>query len=400
MRDLRSFHYHFTRKERCATIAIITQKERFEVDTEKLKSLSFPTEYTSFNQLCYDLVCFDGKPCSSAQRDKLKTNSIREHIKNQIRELADYTCEKPVGKRDERQIIHGMRDMFRELMENELTDGANATYTPFLLPLLKDMVNDIYSTLGIGKHVLRTYKLINGLDFMGSNYTSVGKDAQNRDYSNMVIDKLDDNIKSTVERHLKSLNKNAVGFSVYKAGTLNNHTLIHTHNSLYNNTRDQIKKTLSNCKRLTYLTSKRMNEMFLAKDPNWQHSFFYYNWIVEIEPSFTPLTVNENLNYCRKKLNEQFILKLKRDIGYAELADFSESESYQIIRNEIDGAALSCDDMRYDYNPNITNGYYIPEHLKQFMFIGEIMGNDCYYDIYRLGTYLYDINYIVSRSML
>ena len=374
------------------------QKDRFAVNIEKLKNMEFPQEYKSFNQLCYDLVLFDGQPCTAAQRTKLSEKSVNRHIKQQIERLARHTQEK--GKRDERQIIHGLRDFHRELMEKELGDKENAEYEPYLTLLLKSMINEIYASKGVGKHVLRMYEIIDYAGFVGGEYSFLDDDTQDGWYAGMVADKLKNNIQNNVNRGMKKINEATSGLLVYKTGTQDDKPLKTSVGKMYDTIYETEKKNTLDYRRLPQKVGNRLNAELLALNPNHEHKEFYYNWIVEIKPTFEPFLIVADLKECRRELNESFILKLKKDVGYRALMDFSETYSYENIRTQIEVEVMNCCELPYEEHDRITTGYYIPEHLKKYLLIGKDGSHVYYYNFYNLGSYLYDISGIIKRAMI
>ena len=223
------------------------QKDRFTIDTAKLKSLIFPAEYGSFNQMCYHIVLFDNMPCSVENRDTLKIKSVNKHIKKQINELAEYKCHKPVGKRDEHQYIYGLKDYFRELMKKELSSGKYAKYDSLTL-LLKNLINMIYRKDGIGKHVKVRDFIISELNFIGGYYDA--DCIQNMDYADMVITKLEENIYKKIDYYMTSL-KNVKGLSIYKAGTMGRMPLNKTLDGIYKQIREQEKRKMKEYRKLS-----------------------------------------------------------------------------------------------------------------------------------------------------
>lgn len=343
--------------------------------------------------MCYDIVLFDGKPCTTAHHDRLKGKANRVYIKSLIDGLANYEY---IEGRPEKQILFGLKDAFRLLMEKELKDGENAEYDPFLTPLLKNMLNEIYADLGVGKHVVKTYKIFSNLGFIPDGYEILDKDIQDEYFFNKVIRKLKAKVQSTVEYRLKTLDKKANGLSVYKGATRNGKALNQAQDALYNKIREEEKKKITDYRYLSYLTNARINEKLISL--NKEPQTFYYNWIVDIEPNFQLFNITVDLNECRRQLNENFLLKLKKDIGYKELAEFLDTVEYQQIRNQIENDNMNF--MEYGENPKIESGAYIPDRLKKHLVFGEHKGTIFYYDIYSLGSYIHDINIIIKRAML
>lgn len=370
------------------------EKEKFIVDIEKLQNLTFPQEYASFNQLCYDIVLFNGEQCTEKQRDKLKTKSVREHIKRQLKDF-EYECYTPVGKRNEHQVIHGLKDVFREVMNTELEEGQNAKYNDYLIPLLKHTIN----SLGTGKHVILLKNIISELGFMQEGYSVLSEDTQNKGYASRVVRKLNNNIQVTVENHMKSLSKaNLKGITITKTGTLQKRAMNKKYTAIYEQIYEEEKQKIRDYRKLPYLVNLSFNNYFTSFDQSWEPQDFYRNWIIDIQPDFQPFSIKDDLDDCRKELNKNFILKLKKDVGYTALMNFKESSAYTQVRNQIDYETKFYE--IHEENPKIINGYFIPQELKKYLIEYGDERMAIYYDIYNLGSYLYDISTIIKFSLI
>jgi hypothetical protein len=378
---------------------LMLQKERFTIDTEKIKTMIFPKDYESFNQLCYDVVLFDNQPCSIQQRDKLAEKSVNQHIKKQLHKFTDYYYNTPEGKRGEQQFIYGLKDYHREVMRNK-TSGKNVNYKS-LTPLLKNLINNTYTQKGVGCHIIQIYNVLDYLNILGENYDNT-EGLQNKYYSLMAIKSLDDNINSVVNRYIKSLNNSTEGISLYKGGTVKGSMLDRTLNYKYEQIREKekekIKQNTKDYRHLNYNVSVSLNEELAAANQNWKPQKFYYNWILTIQPSFKPFIITEDLHECRKDLNKNFLLKLKNQVGYDVLTDFLHSYDFELIRNQIERDADADED--FNLYVKILSGVYIPNDLKQYLYMGKGEQYNEYHDIYRLGSYLYDINAIIKNSVI
>lgn len=375
------------------------KKERFTVNAEKLNSLTFPQSYNSFYKMCYDIVLFDNAPCSAAQNYLLKNKSVRDFIREQLHDLTKYTF---ISGRPEKQTIHRLKNYVDDVLMIEELNG-NADYSD-LTPLLKDMINRIYCKCkdGHGEFVLTNYEIINELGIVGEYRTNKLKDINYKEYSQMVCDKFKDNIKTKINYYMKSINKKDV--SLYQTATLDGEPLPEQFNKIYDEIYEQNKDVYY--KKRYETINKQFNERIAEEFPLWKtilktddKPVFYRNWILKITPNFQPFAINENLNECRKQINKNLILKMKKDIGYKELKEFSQSPQYRelITQKQLEMDYFSFSEEEMNNKLEIIHGEYIPNHLKAYLFHYKDFQHLYYYNLYDLSSYLHDIYLIISQ---